>query len=484
MMRLMPERQDIHELSFGYISTSTYVQLFYYTDIIAIYITVILVAIMRFYNREIELQTLHNMAIKSMQTAQMTFIVGRRRVGKTKLILTAYPHDRVYFFVSKKSEPLLCHEFKTQIESILGVKVHGNFVLFSQLFEYLLELSTTRHFTLVIDEFQEFFNINAAIYSEIQNLWDRYKDHSKLNLVLSGSIYSLMHKIFEHAKEPLYGRANKKMFLKPFSIQTLRDIFVDYHAPITSKSMLAFYTITGGMAKYVELLADNQAFDLDAILDVFFENSSVFIHEGRDLLIEEFGKDYTTYFSILSLIASSKTSRPEIESILGKSIGGYLDRLEHDFGIIKTIKPIFSKPNSRTQKYAMEDNFLNFWFRFIYKYQSAIEIENYDYVKSIIKDDFSTFSGRFLEKYFVEKFKKSKQFNLIGNYWERGNQNEIDIIAVNEREKFAIIAEVKRSVNRINLRELEHKAHALVNKHLSGYKIIYQGLSLDEMFDV
>lgn len=437
---------------------------------------------MKFYNREHELQTLHNLATQSNHAAQMSFIVGRRRVGKTKLILAAYPDNLVYFFVSKKSEPLLCNEFKTQIQSSLGIVVHGSFTQFSHLFEYLLELSKTHHFTLAIDEFQEFFTINPAIYSEMQNLWDRHKEHSKLNLVLSGSIYSLMHKIFEHAKEPLYGRANKKMILKPFRIQTLHDIFTDYHAEITPKAMLAFYAITGGVAKYVELLAENQAFDLDTVLDVFFDNSSVFIHEGRDILIEEFGKDYTTYFSILSLIASSKTSRSEIESILSKSVGGYLDRLEHDFGIIKTIKPIFAKPNSRTQKYVIEDNFLNFWFRFIYKYQSAIEIENFDYVKSIIKADFDTFSGRFLEKYFVEKFKNSKRFNLIGNYWERGHQNEIDIIAVNEREKIAVIAEVKLSTKRINLYDLERKAQVLSNSQFSGYNIVYQGLSLDDMF--
>lgn len=450
--------------------------------IIAIYITVTWVAIMKFYNRVNELQILHSMATQSDRSAQMTFIVGRRRVGKTKLILAAYPDNMVYFFVSKKAEYLLCNEFKTQIQSSLGMTVHGDFSQFSQLFEYLLELSRARHFTLVIDEFQEFFTVNPAIYSEIQNLWDQYKDRSKLNLVLSGSIYSLMHKIFEHAKEPLYGRANKKMILKPFHIQTLNEIFTDYNAPITPKAMLAFYAITGGVAKYVELLADNQAFDLDTILDVFFDNSSIFIHEGRDILIEEFGKDYSTYFSILSLIASSKTSRSEIESILSKSIGGYLDRLENDFGIIKTIKPIFAKPNGRTQKYTIEDNFLSFWFRFVYKYQSAIEIENYDYVKSIIKADFDTFSGRLLEKYFIEKFKNSKQFNLIGNYWERGHINEIDIIAINEREKFAIIAEVKLSAKRIQLHELERKANALINNQLSDYHIVYQALSLDDMF--
>ncbi len=436
---------------------------------------------MKFYNRENELQILRDMAIKSHQTAQMTFIVGRRRIGKTKLVLEAYPDRVVYFFVSKKSENLLCHEYKQQIQSSLNINIHGEFIQFAHLFEYLLEISKTKQFTLIIDEFQQFFTINPSIYSEIQNLWDRYKDKCKINLILCGSIYSLMHKIFENAKEPLYGRANKKMMLKPFGVQTLHQIFIENHAQISPKEMLAFYTITGGVAKYIELLVDEKAFDLDTILDVFFNNSSMFINEGRDILIEEFGKEHTTYFSILSLIASSKTSRTEIESILGKSIGGYLERLENDFGIIKTIKPVFSKPYGRTQKYLIEDNFLNFWFRFVYKYQSAIEIENYDYVKSIIKADFDTYSGHFLEKYFIEKLKDSKQFNLIGSYWERGNQNEIDIVAVNEREKLAMLVEVKLSRKRIQLSDLERKSQTLINKQLQGYHLVYKALSLEDL---
>jgi len=125
------------------------------------------------------------------------------------------------------------------------------------------------------------------------------------------------------------------------------------------------------------------------------------LDEGKNLLIEEFGKEYTTYFSILSLISSSKTARSEMESILEKNIGGYLDRLENEYSIIKKVKPIFAKEGSRTVKYEIIDNFFNFWFRFIYKYKSTIEIENYEYVKEIIKRDFSTYSGRFLEKYFI-----------------------------------------------------------------------------------
>lgn len=436
---------------------------------------------MKFYNREQEIKTLKDIAQKAQKNSQFTFITGRRRIGKTRLLLNAYDGNLIYLFVSKKSESLLCQEFITQIQTSLKINILGDFTRFPALFEYLLDLAKTKHFTLVIDEFQEFYAVNPAIYADLQHIWDRYKDETKLNLVVSGSIYSLMHKIFEQAKEPLYGRATKKMVLKSFTIETLHKIFKENSAKLSPETMLAFYAVTGGVAKYVEILVDNQAFTFNKILKVFFENSSIFIHEGKDILIEEFGKDYTTYFSILSLIASSKTSRSEIESILGKSVGGYLDRLEHSYSLIKTVKPILSKPNARTQKYLIEDNFLNFWFRFIYKYQSAIEIENFDYVKAIIKDDFNSYAGRILEKYFIEALKQTRQFNRIGQYWESGNKNEIDIVAINERERFALIAEVKISDKRINLNLLEKKAQNLVKK-FSNYEIIYKGYSINHIF--
>ena len=99
---------------------------------------------------------------------------------------------------------------------------------------------------------------------------------------------------------------------------------------------------------------------------------------------------------------ATKTARTEIESILGKDIGGYLNRLENEYSIIKKVKPILAKVGSRTIKYEIIDNFFNFWFRFIYKYKSIVEAESYDRLKSIIKRDFSTFKDKFLEKLFIE----------------------------------------------------------------------------------
>jgi AAA+ ATPase superfamily predicted ATPase len=434
---------------------------------------------MKFYNREKELQNLRDIQISSLESSKMTVIVGRRRIGKTKLIKEAYT-DKVYLFVSKKNEALLCTEFIDIVQSTLNIKILGEFRSFRNLFEYLMQLAITTPFTLIIDEFQEFLHINSAIYSDMQNIWDEYKDASKMNLVLSGSIYSLMKKIFEDKKEPLFGRANNKIHLKSFTVDTLKMILEENCPKYKNKDLLSFYMFTGGVAKYVETFVEKKAFTFEKQLDVIFSDFSLFLEEGKNLLVEEFGKEYTTYFSILSLIATSKTSRVEIESILEKNIGGYLEKLEYDYTIIKKIKPIFAKEGSRTVKYEIIDNYFNFWFRFIYKYKSAIEIENYEFVKDIVKRDFSVYSGKFLEKYFIEKLKSQKKYSQIGTYWEKSNQNEIDIIALNEIEKRVLISEVKINPKKINIEILKEKAKKL-EKNFKHYKIEFMGLSLDNM---
>jgi hypothetical protein len=360
------------------------------------------------------------------------------------------------------------------------VKTYGLIAHFKDLFQYLMELSETRNFTLIIDEFQEFYSVNPSVYSEMQNIWDSYKNKSKINLVLCGSILSLMKNIFENSKEPLFGRATERIHLRPFNVITLKEILADNYPKFKKEDLLAFYMFTGGVAKYVELLVNKKAFTLTKMLDEVFRENSIFIDEGRNVLIEEFGKDYATYFSILSLISSSKTSRSEIESILEVSVGGYLDRMENDFNLIQKVRPIFSKTGGRNIKYAIVDNFLNFWFRFIYKYQSAVEIGNFEYLRSIVERDYPTYSRKILERYFTEKFATQNQYSAIGTYWEKGNQNEIDIVAVNDFEKTVLVVEVKRKKENISIPLLQEKGKS-VKSQLEGYIFEYQGFSMDDM---
>ena len=141
---------------------------------------------------------------------------------------------------------------------------------------------------------------------------------------------------------------------------------------------------------------------------------------------------------------------------------------------------MLAKPGSKAQKYFIEDNFLGFWFRFIYKNKAALEIGNYSYARSIAERDFESFSGPYLEKYFREKLALSGDYSLIGRYWEKGNQNEIDIVAVNDNEKRILFAEVKRNKAKINPALLKAKSDKLLHT-FPGYMVAFAHLSMEDM---
>lgn len=439
---------------------------------------------MRFYNRDTELAMLEDIQKNSLANAQMTVVIGRRRIGKTKLLFKATEgQPTLYFFIARKTENLLCQDFQEEIASVLGVPMLGKADSFRSIFAFLMELSKQKPFNLIIDEFQEFYNVNPSIYSDMQNLWDQHKDKSKINLYLSGSIYSLMHKIFESYKEPLFGRATNIINLHPFKVSVLKQIMEENNPVYSAEDLLALYTFTGGVAKYVELFVDNRALTYSKMINLMTKENSPFLMEGRNILIEEFGKDYSTYFSILAYISNGINSRGEIEGHLQREIGGYLARLENDFNIIAKLRPIFAKPETKNVRFVIVDNFLCFWFRFFYKYISFIEAGSYDKLNEIIRRDYPTYSGRILERYFRAKMRESQQFTNIGGYWDRKGQNEIDIIAVDELSHKAIVAEVKRKASNIGLDILKGKANSLVldSKQLKEYNVEYLGLSLEDL---
>ncbi len=438
---------------------------------------------MKFYDRKQELAELNKLLGQARNSARMTVLTGRRRVGKTLLSLEFIKGQKyIYFFVAKKSESLLCDEYLQEIKSLFpDAPIIGEIRHFKDVFQLLLQIAQKEHFTLIMDEFQEFYNINDSIYSEIQKLWDLNKSRCRMNVIFIGSVYSLMHKIFQNSKEPLFNRADRIFSIGPFSIKTLNAILHDYNVK-DENVLFDYYLLTGGMPKYIDLLVENNVFSFDSILNFMINPNSPFIDEGKNLLIEEFGKEYGTYFSILELISVGKTARSEIESLLESDVGGYLERLEKDYAIIAKYKPINAKPNSRSQKYRIVDNFLNFWFRFIYRNRSAIETGNFDYIKDIIKRDYSTYAGKILEKFFHDLFAETRCYNHIGFYWEKGNKNEIDLVAINDIKNEIIIAEIKMNKKKVNIENLNGKAKRLIVDY-PKYKIQYLGIGLENAKD-
>jgi AAA+ ATPase superfamily predicted ATPase len=439
---------------------------------------------MRFYNREQEIKRLQQIREQSLDNAQFTVVTGRRRIGKTQLLLHATEgQPTLYFFVSRKAEPFLCEDFQQEISAKLAVPMLGSATDFGKLFQYLMQLSTRQPFNLIIDEFQEFLNVNPAVYSDMQHYWDRHKEQSRMNLVVCGSVYSLMHRIFEDYKAPLFGRATAFMQIRPFRVPALKEIMSENSPASTSDDLLALYAFTGGVAKYVQLLVDNHALTFDAMLDYIVREDSSFITDGKNMLSDEFGRDYTTYFTILSAIARGENTRGKIEALTGKEIGGYLTRLEKDYALINKYIPLFSSAGTKNMRYIIEDNFLTFWFRFVYKYSHIVEIAQYGELKRIIERDYSAFSGKILERYFREKLIEQGGFTKIGGYWDKTGENEIDLIAVNELDKTAQIMEIKRNEQHIRYNALKEKAAAMMAKtgELKQYAITYRGLSLTDM---
>jgi len=434
----------------------------------------------KFYNRTSELKELRLVYAQAQQAARMTVITGRRRVGKTMLALEfAKSHKHLYFFVSKKAEHLLCAEYLEQIKKQFRLPVLGEIKFFKEIFALLLELSRKERFTLVIDEFQEFYAVNPSVFSDMQHLWDIHKAQCRLNLICIGSIHSLMYRIFEQAKEPLFGRADRIFRLRPFTIRDIHTVVSD-HGRADAKTLFDVYLLTGGLPKYLDILTTNTNLTFKEILDFTLTENSPFLDEGRTLLIEEFGKEYGTYFSILELIAAGRTSRSELDSYLEIHAGAYLAKLETEYALVSRRRPINEKPKSRLQKYAITDNFLNFWFRFIFSNRSAVETGNFGYIRELIQRDYSTYAGRILERFYQQLFGETGRYNKIGSYWEKGNKNELDLVALNDAKKTITIADIKLSAARINLNALKFKSTSLLNDY-KGYKPQWLGLSMEDI---
>lgn len=440
---------------------------------------------MKFYNREEELQMLDKGRHTSFELhSQMTVLTGRRRIGKTSLILKSCEDTpTIYLFVSRSNEAALCKSFTESIASVFNMYVPEE-KSFSRLFQFLMELGKREKYNLVIDEFQEFFYINPEVYSKMQDIWDRTRKDSHVNLIVSGSVYTLMNKIFRDYREPLYGRADSILKLSAFTTPVLKQILADYKSDYSNDDLLALYTFTGGVPKYVEFLMDKGCTDMESMVDAILKQDSTLLTEGKTMLIQELGKKYGNYFSLLAAIAGGSNTFPILEEEMGKNMGGLLNRLEDDYELIKKKRPILAKEGTQAVKYEISDLFLRFWFRYFIKYQQYIEIGNLKGLADIIKSDYPTYSGLTLEMYFRQRMIESHNFRDIGSWWQGKNntdQNEIDIVGIYADNKRALIAEVKRQRKNFKPELLEKKVEVIRNKILSKYEIESMCLTLQDM---
>lgn len=301
---------------------------------------------MKFYNREKEIEALTDKITNDQ--FEFIYLLGKRRIGKTSLIEHIHTEilNKQYLYVFTEKTDL--KSFLDKLEKYIYQKTDIKYS-FDCIEDFLDFYFNQEAFDiLVIDEFQNFRQMDESIFSVFQKKVDEYQNNTSKKLIVLGSIQSMMVDIFENRNEPLYKRGTYKVFLEKLDIDTqieiLKDIFGDEY---NHKILLDMYSIFDGVPHYLKLLFRQgyDKYDLKTILsELFFDEFAVLKNEGREVLIEEFGKKHKRFFSILKAISNGKNKRNEIidtTNIATGSIDHYLKELRKVYDIIKVQRPIF-----------------------------------------------------------------------------------------------------------------------------------------------
>ncbi|ODS37194.1 MAG: hypothetical protein A7316_01995 [Candidatus Altiarchaeales archaeon WOR_SM1_86-2] len=458
---------------------------------------------MKFYNREDELRELK---LLRETLPSMIVITGRRRVGKTELIKEFLKYENgIYLFVdNKKSERMLLEEYSMQIREAFNL---GDYVIlkdWENLLELLFDLAKENETIVAFDEFQRFLNINPSFINQLQKYWDLHKDR-KVFFILSGSSIGMIKDIFIKQKSPLFKRAQNILFIEPFDFEKIGMVLDDLG--ITDiKTKIEIYSLFGGIMHYYTLMEhyntikNSQRNFLASKTDTVFDTTSIksilndlilrkfapLSKEVSDIMVECFGKEHRTYYSILTAIASGKGTKKEIADFVDvkeTSLSNYLYDLADLLGVVQHKVPVTEKKPEKSKKgrYFLKDNFFKFWFRFIYRNMSYYEIGEYEYILRKIEEQFNSFVSFAYEdvcrEFLLNANKKDLlpfKFSKIGSWWNRRG-DEIDIVALNEETKEILFAECKWREKKVSLKtlnELKEKAK-LVQWHNDERKEYY-----------
>lgn len=436
---------------------------------------------MNFINREKEMETLDR---EYKKENSFVVIYGRRRVGKTTLIKEFIKDKKAfYFFADKQNENLQIERFKNQIAENFKDEILKKIEIkdWDTLFEYLIMKISNEKFVLVIDEFQYLTLINKNFSSIFQRIYDEKLKDKNVMIILCGSLISMMYSETLAYDSPLYGRRTAQIKLRPIKFKYYNKFFKNK----STQDLIELYSITGGIPKYI-LGIDREQSALYNIENNLFDKNNYLYSEPKFLLQEEVN-DLSRYFSILNAISIGHTKMSSISSYLQINAGGisaYISKLI-ELDIIEKEIPITENiDNSKKVLYKIKDNYLKFWFAYIYPYQSYFEIENLTYVKNKINNEFELYVSKIYEDLARESMWENIPFPLlkVGRWWDKNT--EVDIVALGENNKI-VFGECKYSKKQVGLsilKQLQEKAKNIKwnNNNREEYFILFSKSGFSE----
>lgn len=440
---------------------------------------------MKFLGREKEILDLEK---EYARDGGFVVIYGRRRIGKTTLIKQFIKGKTAFYFLATK-------EVESQsMKRFAGViaRTTGNSVLqkaaFSDwldLFQAVADYKPNEKKVLVIDEFPYLVKVNDSFPSILQNAWDEILKDSNVMLILCGSLISMMKKHALSYESPLYGRRTAQMRIAPLPFTTVYE-----NQKLSFEEAAEQYSITGGVPKYMEFFSDGQPLYEQIKENVLSKNG--FLYEEPNFLLTDEVQVPTNYFSIIKVIADGNHKLGTIAGILGletSALTPYLKTLS-ELGFIEKQVPVTEKNAEKTRKglYFISDNFLRFWFRYVYPYKGELELDNtqisLDELDKDFKEKFVAFAYEDICKEIFARLCSDKAIDFtpskIGSYWlnDKSGNTQIDVMAVDTVNKRLFAGECKyhnQPVDADVYFELVKKVDnsSEIKSAFKGYTVIY-----------
>lgn len=413
-----------------------------------------------FIGRERELNSLN----KLYNSGKFEFVViyGRRRVGKTALINHFIDDKQAIYFmgVESNAKQNLENFSRNIMEYTSGISAETSFLSFQSALETVFRLSQKERLILVIDEYPYVARASRSLASTLQMLIDRYKDNSKLMLILCGSSMSYMEDHVLAYKAPLYGRRTAQIKLNPFDFEEVCHYFKNF----SSEQKAMAYGIVGGTPQYLLQINDRLTIE-ENVKNTYLDTMSSLYEEPMNLLKQEV-REPAIYTAIITAIATGYSRMSEIATKVGEETNicsSYLKNLIA-LGIVRKESP-YGEKASKKSIYSIDDNMFRFWYRFVPENASMIARGASDLVYKRIEPYFSDYMGKVFEdicRQYLWKLLISGntpiEFTSLGRWW--GNdpvhkcQAEIDIMGEQDKNT-AVFGECKWTNEKVDLGVLE-----------------------------
>jgi hypothetical protein len=393
--------------------------------------------------------------------SELLVIYGRRRVGKTFLLEKSF--DSPIYFTADLSNPNhLMNSFVEPLKEMLnlpyGLTISGWDEFFQLLANAIKKMKGKQ--AIIFDEFQYIPQRDDSFMSIFQKWWD--KEFSKLPvlIVLCGSFIGMIERIALSSNSPLYGRRTGQYLIRPMNYFD-SSLFLK---KMNTEERIKTYSVTGGIPLYLNEFRNYFSFE-KALKEKILSPGEFLLEEGRFTTLEQFSRDSGSYFDILRVVANGRTKPNEISTLTGiphNGIGTYLSKLV-DLRLLKKEMPFSLKKPRKSPFYYIDDDYLRFYFKYLYPHKELVYREKGDVLSSLILKTFTEFVSFTYEKVAIQYLEETVGPEKIGRWWKKNEEIDIDIVATRGNNLY--VCEVKWSNKPIDnkvLQKLQRKTGLLL----------------------